>query len=170
MIDSAKGSKPMFMRVLNQLRMLLVLIGLVAAFSILSPHFLNAGNFSAIGLTISVIGIVCIGQTLALLTGTFDLSVGSVAGFCGIVVAQLTKQYGMYPLVLLFGIGIGALIGHENPDARMQSCAFIVAPFRYRHRAMGAVGVVGPTRMEYERAITTVEYVANLSSRLLSSN
>jgi len=66
--------------------------------------------------------------------------------------------------------GIGVLIGHENPDARMQSCAFIVAPFRYRHRAMGAVGVVGPTRMEYERAITTVEYIADLCSRLLSSN
>ena len=66
--------------------------------------------------------------------------------------------------------GIGVLIGHENPDARMQSCAFIVAPFRYRDRAMGAVGVVGPTRMEYERAITTVEYIANLCSRLLSSN
>ena len=66
--------------------------------------------------------------------------------------------------------GIGILIGHENPDVRMHSCAFIVAPFRYRHRAMGAVGVVGPTRMEYERAITTVEYIADLCSRLLSSN
>jgi len=66
--------------------------------------------------------------------------------------------------------GIGILIGRENPDARMHSCAFIVAPFRYRRRAMGAVGVVGPIRMEYERAITTVEYVANLCSRLLSSN
>ncbi len=42
--------------VINQLRMLLVLIGLVAIFSILSPHFLSANNFSAIGLTISVIG------------------------------------------------------------------------------------------------------------------
>jgi len=100
--------------VINQLRMLLVLIGLVAIFSILSPHFLSANNFSAIGLTISVIGIVCIGQSIALLTGDFDLSVGSVAGFCGIVVAQLTKNHGMYPLMLLVGIGLGALIGLVN--------------------------------------------------------
>ena len=100
--------------VINQLRMLLVLIGLVAIFSILSPHFLSANNFSAIGLTISVIGIVCIGQSIALLTGDFDLSVGSVAGFCGIVVAQLTKNHGMYPLMLLLGIGLGALIGLVN--------------------------------------------------------
>ena len=96
--------------VINQLRMLLVLIGLVAIFSILSPHFLSANNFSAIGLTISVIGIVCIGQSIALLTGDFDLSVGSVAGVCGIVVAQLTKNHGMYPLMLLLGIGLGSLI------------------------------------------------------------
>jgi len=35
---------------------------------------------------------------------------------------------------------------------------------------MGALGVVGPTRMEYDRAITAVEYVAHLCSKLLSSN
>ena len=68
----------------------------------LRPHFLSANNFSAIGLTISVIGIVCIGQSFALLTGDFDLSVGSVAAFCGIVVAP-AKTYGMYPLMLFAG-------------------------------------------------------------------
>jgi ribose/xylose/arabinose/galactoside ABC-type transport system permease subunit len=114
MIETVKDSKSMFTKVLNQVRMLLVLIGLVAVFSLLSPHFLNAGNFSAIGLTISVIGIVCIGQSLALLTGSFDLSVGSIAGFSGIVVAQLTRAYGMYPLVLVLGIAIGAFIGLLN--------------------------------------------------------
>ncbi len=55
-------------------------------------------NLYAIGLTISVIGIVCIGQSLVLLTGAFDLSVGSVAGFSGMVVAYLTKNFGAYPL------------------------------------------------------------------------
>lgn len=66
--------------------------------------------------------------------------------------------------------GVRILIGRENPDAEMQHCAVIVAPYRYRARAVGALGVVGPTRMEYDRAITTVDYVAHLCSRLLSSN
>ncbi len=66
--------------------------------------------------------------------------------------------------------GVQILIGRENPERRMQQCAIIVAPFRYRHRAVGAVGVVGPIRMEYERAITAVDYVAHLTSRLLSIN
>ncbi len=67
-------------------------------------------------------------------------------------------------------LGVQILIGRENPESRMQHCTFIVAPFHYRDRAVGALGVVGPTRMEYERTITTVNYVALLTSRLLSSN
>jgi len=66
--------------------------------------------------------------------------------------------------------GVRILIGHENPERRMHHCTFIVAPLRYRQRAVGALGVIGPTRMEYERAITTVDYVAHLTSKLLSIN
>ena len=66
--------------------------------------------------------------------------------------------------------GVRALIGRENSETGMQHCAIVLAPYRYRNRVVGAVGVVGPTRMEYDRAITTVDYVARLCSRLLSSN
>jgi heat-inducible transcriptional repressor len=68
------------------------------------------------------------------------------------------------------GPGVRALIGRENPESDMQQCALIVAPFHYRHHAVGALGVVGPTRMEYDRAIRMVEYVAHLCSKLLSVN
>jgi heat-inducible transcriptional repressor len=66
--------------------------------------------------------------------------------------------------------GVRILIGRENAEKQMHHCALVVAPLHYRNRAVGALGVVGPTRMEYERAIGTVEYVAHLCSRLLSSN
>lgn len=66
--------------------------------------------------------------------------------------------------------GARVFIGCENPNAEMRHCTVIVAPYRYRDRAAGALGVVGPTRMEYDRAITTVEYVAHLTTRLLSAN
>lgn len=62
------------------------------------------------------------------------------------------------------------LIGKENPTREMHECALIMAPYRYRDRAVGALGVVGPMRMEYDRAITTVNYVAHLCSKLLSTN
>lgn len=66
--------------------------------------------------------------------------------------------------------GVRILIGHENADTQMHHCTLMVAPLHYRHRAVGALGVVGPIRMEYDRAMSTVEYVADLCSRLLSSN
>jgi len=67
-------------------------------------------------------------------------------------------------------LGVRVLIGREIPDRQMQHCTVIAAPFHYRDRAVGTLGVVGPTRMEYERAITTVNYVAQRCSKLLSSN
>jgi heat-inducible transcriptional repressor len=66
--------------------------------------------------------------------------------------------------------GVRILIGRENSEKQMQHCALVVAPLHYRERAVGALGVVGPMRMEYDRAIGTVDYIANLCSRLLSSN
>ena len=105
MSDTVMQSKHSFRSVLNNIRMLIVLIVLIILFAFLSPYFLNVRNIYAIGLTISVIGIVCIGQSLVLLTGEFDLSVGSVAGFCGIVVALLTKNHGNYLLWLLWWPG-----------------------------------------------------------------
>ena len=66
--------------------------------------------------------------------------------------------------------GVRIFIGRENSSREMQECTLIVAPYRYRNRVVGALGVVGPTRMEYDRAITTVDYVAHLSSKLLSIN
>lgn len=66
--------------------------------------------------------------------------------------------------------GVRILIGRENAEKQMHHCTLVVAPLYYRERAVGALGVVGPTRMEYDRALSTVEYVAHLCSRLLSSN
>src|SRR5579864_5107650 len=98
----------------NQARMFLVLLFLLVLFSLLSPYFLKITNLYAIGLTISVIGIVCIGQSLILLTGAFDLSVGGIAGLSGMIVAILTKQYGNYWGWFFLGLAVGTGIGLVN--------------------------------------------------------
>jgi heat-inducible transcriptional repressor len=68
------------------------------------------------------------------------------------------------------GSGVVTVIGRENPAHEMQNCAVIAAPYRYRDRVVGALGVVGPTRIEYDRAISMVDYVAHLCTRLLSAS
>lgn len=66
--------------------------------------------------------------------------------------------------------GVRILIGHENPSSEMKECSLIVAPLHYRSHAIGAVGIVGPTRMEYGRAISAVDYAAHSCSKLLATN
>lgn len=68
------------------------------------------------------------------------------------------------------GAGVKIVIGKENPANEMRHCALVMAPLIYQSRVVGALGVVGPTRMEYDRAVTAVDYVAHLCNRLLSVN
>jgi heat-inducible transcriptional repressor len=66
--------------------------------------------------------------------------------------------------------GVRVVIGNENPASEMRHCTLVMAPLLYGSRVVGALGVMGPTRMEYDRAVTTVDYVAHLCNRLLNVN
>jgi heat-inducible transcriptional repressor len=62
---------------------------------------------------------------------------------------------------------IQIFIGHENPSAQMQDVSLVLAPYGRVGRAVGAVGVLGPTRMPYAQAIASVEFVSELMSELV---
>lgn len=68
------------------------------------------------------------------------------------------------------GRGVKILIGRENFSAEMHDCTLILAPYYYRDRAVGALGVVGPRRLRYDRAIPAVSYVSLVCTRLLNAN
>ena len=59
-------------------------------------------------------------------------------------------------------------IGAENPLEEMQACAVISAPYSFEGTAIGSLGVVGPTRMDYRRTIAAVHEVASSLGRMLS--
>lgn len=59
-------------------------------------------------------------------------------------------------------------IGAENPVEEMQACAVITAPYSLEGTAIGSLGVVGPTRMDYRRTIAAVHEVASSLGRMLS--
>ncbi|MBL8687503.1 MAG: heat-inducible transcriptional repressor HrcA [Rhodospirillaceae bacterium] len=64
--------------------------------------------------------------------------------------------------------GVQIFIGSENKLFQVAGCAMIVAPFSNgRERVVGAIGVVGPMRMNYARIIPMVDYTAKLVGRLL---
>jgi heat-inducible transcriptional repressor len=58
-------------------------------------------------------------------------------------------------------------IGHENKPLEMQGVSLILAPYGLIGRAVGVVGVLGPTRMPYSQAIASVEFVSGLMSELV---
>jgi heat-inducible transcriptional repressor len=66
------------------------------------------------------------------------------------------------------GRDVQVVIGRENMTPSMQDCALITAPYRLgAGQAVGAIGVVGPMRIEYARMMAVVNYVARHIERLL---
>lgn len=58
-------------------------------------------------------------------------------------------------------------IGHENQPPDMREVALVLAPYGRRDRAVGVVGVLGPTRLAYSEAIGTVRFVSGLMNELV---
>lgn len=87
------------------------LILMVVALSVLSPYFLSIDNLLAIGLQMSVVAIMAVGQMMVIISAGIDLSVGSVLGLSGIATTMLLSGgVGIVP-ALLVGLLIGALLG-----------------------------------------------------------
>jgi heat-inducible transcriptional repressor len=65
------------------------------------------------------------------------------------------------------GPGVRIFIGSENKLFSLSGSSLIVAPYRDDDdRIVGAVGVIGPTRLNYARIVPMVDYTAQLISRL----
>jgi len=64
--------------------------------------------------------------------------------------------------------GLLVVIGSENRYAEMQLCSVIAACYRVGGRPAGAVGIIGPTRMPYEKVIPTVQFLAESLGEVLT--
>ncbi|NLN69910.1 MAG: heat-inducible transcription repressor HrcA [Chloroflexi bacterium] len=64
--------------------------------------------------------------------------------------------------------GIQVLIGGEGTWEELRQCSVILARYGDPESLTGSIGVLGPIRMPYDRAISTVQFVANVLSDLVS--
>jgi len=64
--------------------------------------------------------------------------------------------------------GIQIFIGGESGLAPLDECSVITAPYEVDGQIVGSVGVIGPTRMAYERVIPIVDITAKLLSSALT--
>jgi len=64
--------------------------------------------------------------------------------------------------------GVQIFIGAENDLFRHAGCSMIVAPYaNAKEQIVGAIGVIGPTRINYARIIPMVDYTAKIIGRLI---
>jgi heat-inducible transcriptional repressor len=65
--------------------------------------------------------------------------------------------------------GVQIFIGGESGIASLDECSVVTAPYTVDGQVVGSVGVIGPTRMAYERVIPIVDITARLLASALSS-
>ncbi|MGY1488489.1 heat-inducible transcriptional repressor HrcA [Methylobacillus pratensis] len=66
--------------------------------------------------------------------------------------------------------GVQIFIGGESGYLPLDECSMVTAPYETNGQTIGTLGVIGPTRMAYERVIPIVDITAKLLSNALSNN
>ena len=99
-----------------------------------------------------------------------SMALGELEQIRGLFEALETKEAMSKLLGLADGAeGVQIFIGSESQLFGVAGCSAIVGPYRdARNRVVGAIGVIGPTRMNYARIIPMVDYTARLIGRMIS--
>jgi heat-inducible transcriptional repressor len=64
--------------------------------------------------------------------------------------------------------GVQVFIGKENQSEAIRDCSLLISRYGLPDETLGAVAVVGPTRMAYQRAISVISYISSLISLLVA--
>jgi len=104
-------------------------------------NILNQPEFSDIGRVRQVVQVIETGQTIT-----------------NIIPEVLSSD----------GNAVQVIIGGDNRFDDLRLLSVVLARYGIDGQMAGVVGIVGPTRMEYNRSISTVQYIANLLSGLVS--
>lgn len=91
-----------------------MLVGIVVIFSFTGHNFFAVRNVLNILKQASPFLILATGETMAILVGGIDLSVGYVMSFCGVVIALCMKAEIAVPIAILCGILVGGICGLCN--------------------------------------------------------
>ena len=67
------------------------------------------------------------------------------------------------------GMEVTIRIGAENDVPEMSDCSIVTAQYRVGDHATGTLGIIGPTRMNYNRVIPVLEFMSRAVSELLSN-
>ncbi|MEA2127512.1 MAG: L-arabinose transport system permease protein [Solirubrobacteraceae bacterium] len=98
---------------LQNLSLLAALAILVAIIGSQNGAFFNIANIKTIGTAVAILGIIAVAQTVVMLLGGLDISVGSIAGLSSVLTAMVFTSHGT-ALGMAAALGIGLLAGLFN--------------------------------------------------------
>jgi ribose transport system permease protein len=106
---------------------LFAIVALVIYFTLVNPLFLSVENALNIGRQSSVLLLVALAETVIILIGSIDLSVGSIVTLAGILSASAANRFGTLAGVAV-GIAVGAIVGLVNGSllTRLKVPSFLV--------------------------------------------
>jgi heat-inducible transcriptional repressor len=64
--------------------------------------------------------------------------------------------------------GVRVLIGEESTCKDLEECSIVTSTYRAGDKTMGALGIIGPKRMEYSKMIALVDYFSKIINKTLN--
>src|SRR4051794_22615223 len=98
----------------QNISLLIALGALVAFIGSRNSNFFLISNMKTIGTTVSIVGVLAIVQTVVMLIGGLDISVGSAAGLTSVVSAMVFTNSHAAAVGILAALGVGVLTGLFN--------------------------------------------------------
>lgn len=84
------------------------------------------------------------------------------------LLSVIEQEEGIYDLIKHNPAGIHVKIGRENNNTALEDCSLITATYSVGSEQVGTIAVLGPTRMEYSRVISLLDYFTNDLTDLLT--
>lgn len=94
--------------------LLLALLALVAVIGGLNSNFFFLANFESIGTTVTIVGVIAVVQTVVMLLGGLDISVGSEAGVTSVLSAMVFTATGSAVVGIAAALAMGMVLGLIN--------------------------------------------------------
>ncbi|WP_100402302.1 heat-inducible transcriptional repressor HrcA [Bacillus sp. FJAT-42315] len=84
------------------------------------------------------------------------------------VMNMIEQEEGIYKLISGIPTGIQVKIGKENNNEAMEHCSLITASYSVGEEQVGTIAILGPTRMEYSRVISLVDFLSHDMTKALT--
>jgi ribose transport system permease protein len=98
----------------QRLFLLSALVVVIISMTLLNPRFLSWGNIININRQMSINLIIAVAMTYCIISGGFDLSVGSVGAMAGCLTGIILESTGNIPLAIAAGLASGGIVGIAN--------------------------------------------------------